>query len=308
MDALTEAPKSKPAADPLRLTRRRFLHAAAGTAFAAVALDGLLVDPQNVHAEDLTITLERLPAAFDGFRIAQLSDIHYGETIGDSYVHRAVEIANSFAPDMVVITGDFTTRSFTMRNPEEAARRAEPCARVLTGLRSRLGTVAILGNHDVDTDPVIVTRALESNGIRMLNNEAYSIEQNAARLWIAGLGDVFFGRHDLNATMHNVPDDEAVIMLVHEPDYADAVANFRRVDLQLSGHSHGGQVRVPGLGPIPFVLPYLGRKYINGLFHIRGAAGHLQLYTNRGLGTVGIPVRFNCTPEVTRITLRSKRP
>jgi predicted MPP superfamily phosphohydrolase len=140
----------------------------------------------------------------------------------------------------------------------------------------------------------------------MLDNESYSIEQSAhgdsGRLWIAGLGDVFFGREDLGRTMQRVPPGEPVIMLVHEPDYADTVAAYRKhVDLQLSGHSHGGQVRVPGVGAIPMVLPQWAHKYIMGHFRI----GKMQLYTNRGLGTVGVPVRFNCPPEVTRITLRS---
>jgi hypothetical protein len=131
----------------------------------------------------------------------------------------------------------------------------------------------------------------------MLDNQSVPIEDNGARFWLGGVRDVLEERADLDATLHNVPGDESVILLAHEPDYADYVAHYP-VDLQLSGHSHGGQVRIPFVHPL--FLPALARKYIWGLYTIGG----LTLYTNAGLGTVILPVRMNCPPEITLVTLR----
>jgi predicted MPP superfamily phosphohydrolase len=134
-------------------------------------------------------------------------------------------------------------------------------------------------------------------GIQVLANQSVSIEAKGARFWVGGVDDVLEGSADLDATLHEIPTGESVILLAHEPDYADYVTRYP-VDLQLSGHSHGGQVRVPFLRPL--WLPDLAKKYIWGLYKIGG----LTLYTNPGLGTVGAPVRMNCPPEITLLTLR----
>jgi hypothetical protein len=155
----------------------------------------------------------------------------------------------------------------------------------------------VLGNHDVLTDADRVTSSLSAGGIQVLVNQSVPMERNGARFWLAGVDDVLSGNSDLKETLHNVPADEALVLLAHEPDYADRVAHFP-VDLQLSGHSHGGQVRVPFVPPL--FLPELAQKYIWGLYKIGG----LTLYTNPGLGTVGVPVRINCPPEITLLTLR----
>ena len=131
----------------------------------------------------------------------------------------------------------------------------------------------------------------------MLSNQSVAIERDGARFWLSGVDDVLGGSADLNATLHDLPANEAVVLLAHEPDYADIVTRHP-VDLQLSGHSHGGQVRIPFVRPL--YLPDLARKYIWGLYQIGG----LTLYTNPGLGTVRVPVRMNCPPEITLLTLR----
>jgi predicted MPP superfamily phosphohydrolase len=156
--------------------------------------------------------------------------------------------------------------------------------------------VAILGNHDHWNDAAIVTGALVDRGIRVLRNESFAIERGHERLWISGVDDVLEKQDDLPKTLAAVPETEATVLLAHEPDFADYVAGFP-VDLQLSGHSHGGQVRIPGLGPI--VLPDLARKYHSGLNRV----GRLQVYTSRGLGVINPPVRLNCPPEITLLTL-----
>jgi predicted MPP superfamily phosphohydrolase len=155
----------------------------------------------------------------------------------------------------------------------------------------------VLGNHDVATDPNRVINSLRAAGIELLGNRSVPIEGSGARFWLAGVDDVMEKRSDLHAALHDVPASESVILLAHEPDFADYVVRFP-VDLQLSGHSHGGQVRIPFVRPL--WLPPLAKKYIWGLYKIGG----LTLYTNPGLGTVGIPVRMNCPPEITLLTLR----
>jgi predicted MPP superfamily phosphohydrolase len=159
------------------------------------------------------------------------------------------------------------------------------------------GLWAVMGNHDFFTDSDRVTQILRADGIQVLHNQSVPIELDAGRFWLAGVGDVIGGAANLDAALQHVPNDEATILMAHEPDYADYVAR-RPVDLQLSGHSHGGQVRFPFLRPL--YLPELGQKYIAGLYKI----GPLTLYTNAGLGTVILPIRWNCPPEITLLTLR----
>lgn len=124
------------------------------------------------------------------------------------------------------------------------------------------------------------------------------LENGGQKLWLAGVDDVYEGAPDLKKTLSNIPDEDCVILLCHEPDYADTVREYS-VDLQLSGHSHGGQIRLPLIGP-PY-LPELGRKYPIGMYNF----GHLTLYTNVGIGTIRIPARWNCPPEITLFTLHS---
>ena len=179
----------------------------------------------------------------------------------------------------------------------QAAFAAEPCARLLRQMTAPYGLWAVLGNHDEGTDHKHVTRALQAENIQVLANQSQAIERDGARFWLAGVNDVLSKTADLSKTLRTVPANEAVILLAHEPDFADHAAKFP-IDLQLSGHSHGGQIRIPFLPP--FYLPTLGRKYVLGTYRV----GPLTLYTNAGLGTIGVPARLNCPPEITLLTLR----
>src|SRR5512142_1718171 len=147
-----------------------------------------------------------------------------------------------------------------------------------------------MGNHDAAAGAPQVTAALRAVGITVLSNTAVAIEHNRDRFWLAGVGDALLKAADLHSALQPVPPDEAVILMAHEPDYADYVARYP-VDLQLSGHSHGGQIRLPLMPPL--YLPPLGSKYHSGLYNIR----ELTLYTNLGLGTITLPMRLNCPPE-----------
>ena len=288
----------------LGISRRRFLRGLAmvGAAGAVgVAAEAATAGAHDLVVEQVEIRSPRVPPAFDGFRIAQLSDFHYDPYFSGPVIQEAVSKVNRLKPDVVVLTGDYVTeREFHSgtRDPK-GARAALPCAQLLAGLQSRLGTVAVLGNHEFFTDPDFVLEALRAHGIRVLRNESMPLEQAGGRTWLAGVDDVLGGDDDLDVTLSGIPESEFVILLAHEPDFADR-SSTRNVDLQLSGHSHGGQIRWPLLGPL--YLPRLGKKYPWGLRKIGG----LTLYTNRGIGTIGIPARLNAPPEITILTLRTE--
>jgi predicted MPP superfamily phosphohydrolase len=279
-------------------SRRKFLFLTAASLAAAFAGKVTLFEPNRSRIVRKDLYLRRWPSRLDGFTIALLSDFHYDPYFSIHPLHAAIPLVNELHPDLIVLTGDFVTvPALNTGDNEKAASGAEPCARLLRQMRSRHGSWAVMGNHDYYTSSARVTSALQAEGIQCLANQSVAIEQDGARFWLAGLDDLFSGTADLQKTLHRIPADEATVLLVHEPDYADVVARHP-VDLQLSGHSHGGQIRIPGLGPL--FLPDFARKYVWGLYRI----GELILYTNPGLGTIGLPMRWNCPPEITLLTLR----
>lgn len=206
-------------------------------------------------------------------------------------------MVNDLRPDLIVLTGDFVSEPLHRGDRKKAAAASEPCAELLRQMRARHGSWAVLGNHDVMTDANRIITSLQQQGIHVLVNHSIAIEHNGGRFWLGGIDDAMERSPDLDGTLRKIPSDEPVVLLAHEPDYADHAARYP-VDLQLSGHSHGGQIRLPLLPPL--FLPPLARKYVWGLYEIAG----LTLYTNPGLGTVNIPVRMNCPPEITLLTIR----
>jgi uncharacterized protein len=284
------------------VSRRTFLGLTVGAGAAAIAADAVLLEPNHPRVVRKEIALHRWPAALDGFTIAHLSDFHYDPDFSVHPLKAAVGIVNNLRPDLISLTGDFVTAPSFGGDDERAAAAAAPCAQLIRQMRAPHGLWAVLGNHDWSTDPGYVASAIRAEGIQLLANHSVPIEVSGARFWLSGLTDILSGTSDLGATMAQVPRNEATILLAHEPDYADHVARHAvdmPVDLQLSGHSHGGQIRLP-LAP-PLYLPVMARKYYSGLYRI----GPLTLYTNAGLGTMGVPIRWNCPPEVTLLTLRS---
>ena len=288
----------------MTVSRRKFLQASAAllaTGAAAVATDSTLFEPLRPKLVKIELVLARLPAALDGLTIAQLSDFHYDDRLGKVPIVRAVDMVNQLDPHLVLLTGDFVTISVLseyLHNARQAANVIEPCARLLSSLRPPLGVFAVLGNHDSDSDPVRIVETLHTYGITTLRNRSFPLQMGGGRIWLGGVEDALVGKPDLSATLRGIPPSEPVVLLVHEPDFADQVARCP-VDLQLSGHSHGGQIRFPLIGA-PY-LPELARKYPRGLRQV----GPLTLYTNVGLGTIRIPARLGCPPEVTLFTLRA---
>jgi predicted MPP superfamily phosphohydrolase len=260
-------------------------------------VESTLLEPNRPRIVRREMPLPRWPDRLDGFKIAVLADFHYDRYFSVHPIHAAIAIVNDLHPDLIVLVGDFVSVPLLDSDDKGAASAAEPCASLLRQMHAAHGSWAVMGNHDFYTDPEHVTVALQAEGIRVLANESEAIETNGARFWLAGVNSVTSRTADLHQTLHRVPADEATVLLAHEPDFADEVARFP-VDLQLSGHSHGGQVRIPFVGPL--YLPPWAKKYVRGMYRV----GALSLYTNSGLGTVGLPVRWNCPPEITLLTLR----
>jgi uncharacterized protein len=277
-------------------TRRQFLRAAAATGSLAVVGDALLLAPNRPRIVRQEFFLPRWPERMNGFTVAVLSDFHYDPYFSIHPLRAAIAMVNRLRPDLIALTGDFVSVPL-VGNWEKAASAAEPCAQLLRQMTAPHRLWAVMGNHDDATDPDHVTHALQAENIQVLANQSQPIEQDGARFWLAGVKDVMGGAADLSETMHGVPAGEPVILLAHEPDFADAASQYP-IDLQLSGHSHGGQIRIPFLPPL--YLPELAKKYVWGTYHV----GPLILHTNAGLGTVGVPMRLNCPPEVTVLTLR----
>jgi hypothetical protein len=277
-------------------TRRHFLYAAVAAGTVAISGDSILLEPNRPRIVRRDFSLSRWPERLNGFTIALLSDFHFDPYFSVHPLHTAVPLVNGLHPDLIVLTGDFVSAPL-FGDDAKGALAAEPCAKVLRQMTAPHGLWAVMGNHDFNTDQAHVIHALQAEGIRVLENESTAIERDGARFWLAGVNDVLSRTADLSETLRKVPTGEAVVLLAHEPDFADEASKFP-IDLQLSGHSHGGQVRIPLLPPL--YLPAMAKKYVLGAYQV----GPLPLYTNAGIGTVGVPVRLNCPPEITLITLK----
>lgn len=240
----------------------------------------------------VTLVLPRLAPEFDGYRVVQIGDIHLDDWTKPERLHGIARLVNAQGPDLIVITGDFASYS-AYRLDERRLVEA------LGNLKARDGTLAILGNHDYLTDVALIRRCVREAGITELINDARTIRRGAAGLHVAGVDDVMEGRSRLDLVLRKLPEVGAAILLAHEPDFADVSAATGRFDLQLSGHSHGGQVRIPLL--VRLALPPLSQRYTSGFYRVGG----MMQYTNRGIGFVNLRLRFLCRPEITVLTLRS---
>ena len=277
------------------LTRRAFL---AGAGAAAIGV-GLYAGTHARHELEVThriFAIRDLPDAFVGMRIAQISDIHLLEYTEASYFEQVIHQVNALDPELVFLTGDFVSRG---PGPKRIAIRAAGLAAEISSQIKAPQRLAILGNHDVGVDADLIVHELESHGIPVLVDSYLPLDRRMERLYICGSDDAGTRTPDPNLAIPSEPR-APIIYLVHEPDYIDIFQHHPRfplVDLMLSGHTHGGQMRLPLIGPL--VLPPMGRKYVAGHFQF----GHMQLYVNRGIGTVGLPFRLNCPSEITEITL-----
>ena len=301
------APPPKPGqATPALLSRRTFLAGpfAAGLFVATTAPLALYSNEVGRHELETThrdFPIPNLPPAFNGFRIVQISDLHLEEYTEDFFLRHVIHQVNALHADLVLVTGDFISRGPLGYDVSLAA--AGRCAAILGTLTcpERYG---VLGNHDAIVNPHAVRAHMENNGLPILVNQNVRIERDNQSIVLAGIDDFSHGRPNLSESIPENPD-APVILMAHEPDFANRVATHERgrhVDLILSGHTHGGQIRIPGFRPL--ALPPLGRLYPEGHFIV----GNSHLYVNRGIGTVGLPFRLNCPAEITVATLRAAAP
>lgn len=244
------------------------------------------IDPEITETD---IWLRRLGPAHDGLKIVQLTDIHHSLYTTIEEVHRAIHLANLLRPDVVALTGDYVTLSPTY---------IWPVARALGKLRARLGVFAVLGNHDFQVDADEVTRSLRAQRIRVLRNSHFALRRGSATLWIAGVDDLWWRAADFSAALRHLPARDPKILLCHNP-MGIRLAAKNGVDLVLSGHTHGGQVKLPVVGSV-YGRSRLGERFVEGWNRLDGT----QIYVSRGIGKVLVPVRFNCPPEIASFRLR----
>jgi uncharacterized protein len=289
---------------PPRITRRRFLQGGC-LSLGSLALYSGELERHWAVVHSRVLALANLPAAFEQTRIVQISDIHLRGWTEPAFLRHIVRRVNEMKPDIVALTGDFVSFSpgplWDKLRPR-ALRAAGECAEILSHLECTQ-RYAVMGNHDLAVGTREVTGALAAHGITVLNNRAVAVERGAAKIWIAGMLDPSDKRprpeRAIPAAVRQQPE-QPVILLCHSPDYADELLTRpvgQSVDLMLSGHTHGGQVRLPLIGAL--ARPPLGKKYTRGWFQL----GHMQLYVSQGIGTVGLPFRFDCPPEITELVL-----
>jgi uncharacterized protein len=222
-------------------------------------------------------------------RIGFVADTHLGSVLRAPDIDRALGLMMAAEPDLLLCGGDYVS---------ESPRHITEAAAVLGNVAStpRFGSLAVLGNHDYANGAGRMTAALEERGIHVLRNESARVGDVTGELWIAGIDDALLGSPDPQRAFARVPPGVRAIALWHEPDWAEKVVEHGAF-LQLSGHSHGGQVRLPIAGTI--AAPIGGRRFVEGL----NIAAGMPVYTTRGVGIYRPPVRFRCPPEVTLVTL-----
>lgn len=260
------------------MSRRHFLRKAAlDVTDAFFGRVGVKVEPRRPRLESVTVPLPELPPHLDGFTVAVLADLHLGPMVSLRRVRQAVDLLVPYRPDLVVVAGDLVSAPEAVFNLPAA-------------LGPFTQAYGVLGNWDS-----IAPTVRQQRTVRMLVNEGV---EAAPGLWLAGVDDALLGDPDLDRALEGAPPGAVRLLLAHEPDFADQIRAKHRVALQISGHTHGGQIRLPLLGPL--MLPPDGRRYPAGLYR----APHCQVYTSRGLGVVHLPLRLFCPPEVSLLTLR----
>jgi len=277
-----------------RATVRRLLLLLSGLIILTgtiIAVASRFVLPFRFRLAHIVVELPRNHGALHGTTIAFVTDTHIGPHFTEDRIAPVVSMLERVQPDIVLFGGDYISES--PRYLEDVAPVTGAIART-----ARYGSWGVLGNHDLSNIRHRIVAPLEAEGIRMLTNEAACVTLPHGQIWIAGVDDAILGKPDLDATFGQIPPGALTILLWHEPDLAEDAARYAP-HLQLSGHSHGGQVRLPFLGEVS--TPVLGRRFVQGRYQI----GDTILYVSNGVGMYRPPVRFNCPPEVTLIHLVS---
>lgn len=283
------------------MNRRSFLKRTTGFLLSIIGLTGGTyyyskeIEPASLHIQKECIQSAKLTNAFHNKKIVQFSDTHLGFNYTVKDLKKLVEQINSLSPDIIVFTGDLIDDPKEMQAGEE-----QKIIQALKPLYAPQGKYWIYGNHDhggYGTEKIldIMTQA----EFTLLQNSHIVIEENDERLILAGIDDVMLGKPDLTAALYQTNPDIFTILLAHEPDFADQAVK-QAVDVQLSGHSHGGQVRLPIVGHL--YSPMYAKKYVLGKYTLKDK---LQLFVNGGIGTTRVPYRLFCKPELHVYTLKT---
>lgn len=243
---------------------------------------------------EIDIELDKLGWDFHNFRILNLTDIHLGQWINPEYLEELVDYANTLNIDLITLTGDYF--SYVMEGYEESL---ESC---FNKLNAKYGKFGVLGNHDHWMDAEKIRKIFKNSNIVDLSNDVFTLKKGNDLLNIAGVDSCTVCADNLDKVLEKLPENIPSILLAHEPDFAKESSQTNRFDLQISGHSHGGQFIIPKVETTPFRGPN-STKYPVGLYKV----GNMIQYTSKGLGTNSFRIRINCKPEITIITLKCKQ-
>jgi predicted MPP superfamily phosphohydrolase len=310
-DGISAAPEACPSgtvpsakADPTNPSRRQFFRKSADLAVGGV-LGGafgysLLLEPAQLRVTRRTFAIRDLPPSLQGLRLVQVSDIHHGPWLSVDRVREVVRRTNALQPDLILLTGDYVY---------ESPRYIEPAIAELSELKAKIGIVGVLGNHDWWDRGVPMKNAFARNGLPLIDNmrliltPGRSLVREANEgLCLAGVGDLWEDVPDYQAALSHLPSKMPRLLLAHNPDAAEDpkfLAGKHRVDLMISGHTHGGQVWIPGIGT-PIVPSRFGQKYAAGLVQGPGC----PVFISRGIGMSGLPIRFCVPPEIVVMELK----
>lgn len=280
-----------PATGPFgALSRRRALRLFAGGTAAAFA-DAFLIEPRLLWLNRQDIACRNLPSGLEGLRVGVLADFHFRPDKDEALIEKVVARVNAENLDLLALVGDYVTHSGEV---------LAPLLKILGQVQTRHGVFAVMGNHDGwHSGREFMRRSFEKAGIPFLINRNSQLRIKGDTLAVAGTDFVWLGKPDPAATLKGIAPATPVLALVHEPDYFDVMSARRDILLQVSGHTHGGQCRVPLVGYAPAKVDF-GRKYIRGPY----TRGDSNLFVTSGVGTVGLRVRFACPPELAVLTYR----
>jgi predicted MPP superfamily phosphohydrolase len=268
------------------MNRRQFLKKTlwGATGIALVGSYPLSIERYIITVNHYAIPVPHLPREFEGLCIIHLTDLHYGPLMPLGILDKVIHKTNELTKDIVVCTGDYV-------RGDKAAERIDGIWSLLARLRAPEGVYTVLGNHDHWASTGQSLRWLNQSGHRNLRHRAVPLSRNGKTLWIGGAGDLWEDHKSLDQILQDVPHDACRIVLAHNPDTADTDYTSR-VDLMISGHTHGGQIKLPVIGTP--VLPVKNKAYTSGFIRSQKT----NVFISRGIGWAALPVRFNCFPEI----------
>ncbi len=267
------------------ITRRKFLKLGVyGGLGCLVASYPFFIERYLLQVNTYNIPVRNLPEEFDNFKIVQLTDLHYGKLMPEFFIERIIDKANSLGGDSIVCTGDY------ILNSDYGSQSIKTVWSMIKRLKAKYGVYSVLGNHDHWANFNKSLECLNDSG-QNIRHKAISIERNMKKIWIGGAGDLWEDELGIDTAFREVPSKDCKILLAHNPDTADTQYTTR-IDLMISGHTHGGQVNIPFLGAP--VLPVNNKSYSSG--YIRSQ--HTDIFISRGIGWAIIPIRWNCYPEI----------